>query len=179
MPLITAADLASWLGVDPSSPRLDAAISVAHDLAAAYVGTDSLEAMDRIETITPPRDRNTLELRYGPLTELISVMIAGDPVGDIEAGAWIIGRRNGFRAGVVHTVAYRTGWDPDDSGAGAPSQVRSALLMIASAVHARGIDGGTKTSERIGDWAATFSVDSGIVPDDARLLLRHYRRPQL
>jgi hypothetical protein len=181
--LLSVQDLADWLSIPNDSPRIAESLAAAEALAASYIGAESLEETSRSEDITPTRDKTTLPLRFGPLTTLLSVVQDGDELDDIQSDYWMIGTADGFRAGQKYTITYRSGWSNDTGGSPVPTAIRNAILMIAGGIYSRGADGGAKSSERIGDWAASYVTQSGdvfaFITRDAALLLREYRRPGL
>lgn len=186
MPILDVQHLADWLGVPLDTARLAESLAAAEAMAAAYVGTDTLDETEREETITPPRDRKTLALRFGPLTSLIEVTHGENVLAGVQSDHWAIAWSKGFVAGESYVVTYKSGWLPaDSSGNGPPEAVRTAILMIAAGVHAHGSDGGAKISERIGDWSASYAQPTNagggtaLIPTDAALLLKQYRRPTL
>jgi hypothetical protein len=184
--LIDLDDVADVLDISSEDPKLESCIIIAEAMAAAYIGTDTLEQTARSESITPPRDRANLEVSYGPITAVGAVTDKdGDSLHDsnneLTFDNWRIKLEDGFCQNKKCLLEYTTGWVKKGEGASdLPARVRQAIVIIACTVYRRGPNAGSITSERLGDWAATYAEPktgkSALLPDDAAMLLRAYRR---
>lgn len=189
--LVSTAELATALKLPSTTPGLSEALQSAQAVVAAHLGAQTLAAASRSERVTPPRFRQTLSLRLGPLTQVTSVTVDGEALNtsDVQADFWAIGYEPGFRAGRTVVVEYEAGWDGADSTgeSSLPDKLRAALIMVAANAMNKGADaGGGKTSESIGDYSVGYAASSvtsitgvALIPSDAALLLQEFKRPQL
>lgn len=186
MSLVQPATLAARIGVSATDAKLPGAISVSEAQVAAFIGADTIEQTDRTERVRPARDRDTIEISFGPLTSLTTISIEGETVSvsDFTLQPWGIGLvdlSKKFAANKTVLLTYKSGWANE---AALPLNVKEAILIAGGQAFTLDPTGRQKVSESIGDWSASWQAS----PDATSLsslsasvttLLSRYRRPQL
>lgn len=179
MSITTTSELQTFTGASSVPNGAQSALDTAELCIAAYIGLDSLAVTARTESITPVRDRPTLEVSFGPVTTLTSITYNNAastvPSTQLTVEKWIIARTENFSLGRKYALTYSTGW----TNGNLDGQIKKAILATA-AHHLSG--GGTGVSSRsVGDFSS--SLESGealqIVPPIARMLLNPWRRAAL
>jgi hypothetical protein len=174
MSLVTVASLEGFLGISYTGTFAEV-LDLAEALIAAEIGAEKLaEETGVVETVTMVRDRSTFHVASGPIASVTSVTVDGSAVaaGDITFNKWMVGLAGGAGRAAVVVVTYVTGFA---SEATLPPRIKNAVLAQAKAL--RGGGGGALLSERIGDYAATFSPESLAVVEVAVLLVAPWKRP--
>lgn len=186
MSFISTAEVAGYLQVTDDS-KYATAVEMAEAVVAAYLGTDSLLEEDVTETVVLPRQKNSVELSYGPIDSIDSVtgIDLDGTAEDLDDWRlfthWGLRRASEVSGGASVEVSYTKGWHEDGSAedSNLPELIRKAIIRLAASRSKRP-DAELK-SERIGDYAYTLADAAGgetemRLPHDIELLLQRWRR---
>ena len=180
--LITTGDVCEYLKIADTA-TLEPHIDTAHALVAAAIQTTSLDRREVTERHRLRNDCEILQLRDGPITDVISVEVNGEAMDleDLVTRAWSIENPDGWLTDDVIEVEYVVGFI-DDSATDVPDNIRQAL--IAAAAQAYQTPNTDLVYEKIGDY--TRQTMSGVpgrqstsaLDPRTLLFLREYKKPQ-
>lgn len=185
MSLVQPGTLADRLGVSASDVKVTYALSAAEQLVAEYIGARSLAQVSQTEKIRPSRDRDTLEVSFGPMTALTSITVDGtaQTVGDFLVGYWglrISDLELKWSANKTVSLAYTSGWANE---AALPASLKEAILIVGQQSYTRDPTGRLLASRSIGDYSEAWVSDAqsslNPIPITATTLLTAFRRPQI
>lgn len=166
--LITESDVREFVG-DQSASFMQS-IPAAEAAIAAYIGCKSMHAVTRTEKIKVPYalgSDDAIEVRGGPIAEILALTIAGtgvdlDSVGeheDLTVRPWSILWYPGVSAGSEIEITYIAGWTTET----VPDQIKQAIISQAAVVNAT--PDLRVVNERIGDYSVSYNqskLESGI-----------------
>ena len=179
MSITTTAELQAFMGLGAVPTGAQSALDVCELAVAAHLGMDTLAVSPRTESITPVRDRPTLEASFGPITTLTSITyndaLQTVPAGELTVEKWLIVRTQDFSHGRKYALTYSTGW----TDATLDAQIKQAILATAS--HHLNGGGAGVSSQSVGDFSSSVEAGEGaqIIPPIARTLLQPWRRAQV
>ncbi|MCK5020344.1 MAG: hypothetical protein KAS32_25120 [Candidatus Peribacteraceae bacterium] len=165
--VVTSQELATYMSVDHGTyeAQLNRALNAAELAVASECGALDLVQVEATETYEIKTNRNVLELRNGILRSVTSVSIDGTALDldKVQSEYWVIAYTEGFSRGGTVIVVYKHGYaDSDDM----PPRLLEAVLQTAEWMFKEHHKGRTKTSERVDDYAVTFSSKRGVVVPD-------------
>ena len=168
---------------DQAVAQAKAALCAAEAEVAAYIGTDSLEERQVVQTRRIRRLKAQIEVNEGPITKINSVEVDGtalDPaILEIEGSWWIIRTDDQlFPENIPITLDYLAGYRVDSAGETTmPPLVRQAIIRVAVNRFTNPVT--DLTEERIGDYAyvrGRTGDDPIDLPQDVKALLKRVRR---
>lgn len=171
---------------DQQVAQAKAALCAAEAEVAAYIGTDSLEERQVVQTRQLRRLKAQIEVNDGPITQINSVEVGGDVLDpsilQIEGSWWIIRTDNIlFPENTDIMLDYLAGYRVDSAGETTmPPLVRQAIIRVAVNRFTNPVT--DLTEERIGDYAYVRgrTGDEAVdLPADVKALLRRVRRAVL
>jgi hypothetical protein len=178
--VVTISELAAYLGVDTTRPRLQETLEAAEGLAAGYLGAEQLAERQVTVMHTASRSKYTVPLSDGPLVELTSVTRDGATVDTqkVQVTYWMIALEDGVGEGEKIVVTFNAGW----TATNLPDRVRQAVLMTAASIFDR--PNPNVRTEQVGGVTVSYATTNtaiGVtgISDEAKSMLHAYRRPGL
>lgn len=179
MALATLSDLGVRLGLDlDGNDRAQALLDDASAAVTGYTGRSFTED-ETTETLTVEGGKVTLS--HGPVLEIVSVEVDGDPV----EYTWSSGRKVtidhvsdfAWSGAVVVEVTYSHGY------AAVPADIVAVVCQIAGRAYGTNPQRSGYTAESLGDHSETLGSSGasgalGILPDERAVLNRYRGRPR-
>lgn len=184
MSVITGQELATYMGLTYATyqSQFDRAIESAELAVAAELGALTFGAGSSEDTLEIKTSRNVVEIKNGILTTVTALTIDGIEVDldKVQTSYWLVAYEEGFTRGGVVVISYNHGYA---NKAAMPAMLAEAILQTGSWMFTKtGIGphiGDRKTSEKLGDWAATYSLEKGFegsIPSIARKLVQEFKK---
>jgi hypothetical protein len=182
-PLVNEADVLDYLG-DASADVLSR-IPAAEAMVAAYIGAKTLHEREVVARLRIPYDvepDEPVEVRNGPIALVTALNLGGtdveldstgaDPDNNLTVDPWSFRWFEGISANSECTLTYLAGYTCQTI----PEQIKEAIILTAAMIHTD--PDTTKISERIGDYAVTFSERNETEELNGRicLALKQYKR---
>ena len=183
MSILTTAELAAYVQETEDAVPMQIALDDAEAAVAAHLGAvDLIFESGATDTLRKGMTGFVLPMSKGLVVAVSAMTIGGTAIDtdDVQTDWWAISYSPGIGKNAEVAVTFDRGFADSSE---LPAKLLQALLFTSRWTWEEGHQGRQVTSERIGDYAATYGdiakSQYDAVPDHAQNLLREYVRPTL